>query len=385
LFLKADGTVWGCGRNQKGQLGLGVTSTTQQSVAQAPSLSNIIAIGAGTWHSMFVAKNGSIWACGDNSEGELGDGTTTDRITPVQVSLSCCFPEYVSQDTTICQGDSLQVGSFSHFQAGVYTDTLLGAYNCDSIVTTTLWVNPSYHDSTNVTICEGDSVVVGTHAYFQSGIYNDTLPSVHFCDSILTTILQVTPSYNDSISVTICEGDSLVVGTHVYFQSGIYKDTLVTAHFCDSILTTILLLNPVYTDSLSLTIQQGDTLWVGANGYYQTGMYQDSLLTVAGCDSVVYTDLTVLPNTDIIEAGLSVSRVFPNPFSNQLNIELDRALDNGRLVLYNSLGQIVREEQGLKGTSFTLYRNQLKEGWYYLRMLEDNRSLITRVVWVRDN
>ncbi|MEQ9262931.1 MAG: T9SS type A sorting domain-containing protein [Owenweeksia sp.] len=333
LFLKADGTVWGCGRNHKGQLGLGGTSVTQKSIAQATSLSNIIAIGAGTWHSMFVAKDGSIWACGDNSEGELGDGTTTDRATPVQAGLNCCFPDYVSQDTTVCQGDSVQVGSYTHFQAGVYTDTLFNAFNCDSIVTTTLSVNPSYHDSTSITICQGDSVVVGAHTYFQSGIYTDTLRSVHFCDSIIITNLQVNPTYQDTSHLTITYGDSVQVGDSIYTKTGIYTDTLSSA---------------------------------------------------AGCDSIVITNLMVLSGMDITETAFGAVHLFPNPFSSVLHIQLENALNNGRLTLYNTLGQTVRKEEGLNGQSFNLYRGELKRGLYYLNLSENQVPVLTKAVRIQD-
>ncbi|MBL0309471.1 MAG: hypothetical protein IPP77_07310 [Bacteroidetes bacterium] len=50
------------------------------------SLTNIIAIAAGGI-TLFLKKNdGTVWACGNNSSGELGNGTTTSQSIPVQVS-----------------------------------------------------------------------------------------------------------------------------------------------------------------------------------------------------------------------------------------------------------------------------------------------------------
>merc|ERR1712216_1073078 len=46
-----------------------------------------ILIGAGWSHSIAVLESGECWAWGDNSDGQLGDGTTSDRIMPVKVSL----------------------------------------------------------------------------------------------------------------------------------------------------------------------------------------------------------------------------------------------------------------------------------------------------------
>ena len=73
-----------------GQLGDGSTTNRStpvqvKNVNGTGFLSNIAKISAGASHSMFLGSNGSVYACGYNSVGQLGDGTTTDRSTPVQV------------------------------------------------------------------------------------------------------------------------------------------------------------------------------------------------------------------------------------------------------------------------------------------------------------
>jgi len=83
LALKADGTVWGWGDNN-GSLGDGIGSL-RTLPAQAVGLTNIIAISAGVQHSLALRGDGTVWAFGHNGYGQLGDGTQTDRMTPVQV------------------------------------------------------------------------------------------------------------------------------------------------------------------------------------------------------------------------------------------------------------------------------------------------------------
>jgi alpha-tubulin suppressor-like RCC1 family protein len=84
LFLKSDGTVWGCGDNIAGQLGNG-TITLSNTPVQIGSLTNITAIAAGGYHSIFLKNTGAVWACGNNGNGELGDGTTTTRYSPIVI------------------------------------------------------------------------------------------------------------------------------------------------------------------------------------------------------------------------------------------------------------------------------------------------------------
>lgn len=89
LFLKSDGTVWACGSNVYGELGIGGTSNANRTTPmQVAGLTNVIAIAAGksnTCHSLFLKSDGTVWACGYNANGQLGDGTTTNRFAPVQV------------------------------------------------------------------------------------------------------------------------------------------------------------------------------------------------------------------------------------------------------------------------------------------------------------
>ena len=90
VALKSDGSLWAWGHNGNGQLGDGTTTSRTLPVqVTAPSnsgyLSDIVAVGAGSNHSMALKSDGSLWAWGYNNYGQLGDGTTSQRNTPVQV------------------------------------------------------------------------------------------------------------------------------------------------------------------------------------------------------------------------------------------------------------------------------------------------------------
>jgi len=85
VALKSDGTVWSWGRNDMGQLGDG-TTTTRLAPVQVSGLSGVSRIAAGTIHGLALKSDGTVWAWGYNAYGQLGDGTTTDRSVPVQAS-----------------------------------------------------------------------------------------------------------------------------------------------------------------------------------------------------------------------------------------------------------------------------------------------------------
>ncbi len=85
LALKNDGTVWAWGDNVSGQIGDGSTSDRTTPV-QVTGLTGVIKIATGRFFSLAVKSDGTVWTWGENLYGQLGDGTTADRHTPVQVS-----------------------------------------------------------------------------------------------------------------------------------------------------------------------------------------------------------------------------------------------------------------------------------------------------------
>ncbi|MDG4762800.1 cell wall anchor protein [Solwaraspora sp. WMMD406] len=95
LALRTDGTVYAWGFNEMGQLGNGESGThtpTPMLVCAvgetAPCtrfLTGVIAVAAGYYHSLAVLSDRTVVAWGFNFHGQLGDGTTTNRLTPVRV------------------------------------------------------------------------------------------------------------------------------------------------------------------------------------------------------------------------------------------------------------------------------------------------------------
>ena len=82
--LKRDGTVWAWGGNNFGQVGDG-TTTHRWSPVQVSGLTGVTGLDAGEAHSLALRQDGTVWTWGYNTDGQLGDGTTTHRASPVQV------------------------------------------------------------------------------------------------------------------------------------------------------------------------------------------------------------------------------------------------------------------------------------------------------------
>jgi alpha-tubulin suppressor-like RCC1 family protein len=85
VLVKPDGTVWTFGVNSTGQLGDG-TATQRLLPVQVSGITNGTAVAAGSAFTLVLKADGTVWSFGDNTNGQLGDGTTTQRMLPVQVA-----------------------------------------------------------------------------------------------------------------------------------------------------------------------------------------------------------------------------------------------------------------------------------------------------------
>ena len=86
IVIRTDGTLWAWGNNGNGQLGLG--DTTQRNFpVQVGTDTAWASIAAGNAHTIAIKTDGTLWAWGYNNNGQLGLGDTTQRTSPVQVGI----------------------------------------------------------------------------------------------------------------------------------------------------------------------------------------------------------------------------------------------------------------------------------------------------------
>src|SRR5687768_11860677 len=116
--------------------------------------------------------------------------------------------------------------------------------------------------------------------------------------SIVTLTLTVKSSITGTEAVTICNNQlPYTWNGNTYNAAGTYKDTLISAAGCDSIVTLTLTVKPNVTGAQTVNIcnKQLPYSWNG-NTYNAAGTYKDTLISAAGCDSIVTLTLTVKPN-----------------------------------------------------------------------------------------
>ncbi|RMG92672.1 MAG: gliding motility-associated C-terminal domain-containing protein, partial [Chloroflexi bacterium] len=250
-------------------------------------------------------------------------------------------------DTAICQGEAFLAGGQWQTNSGTYYDTLATYLGCDSIIITNLTVNPVPNTLINIEICDGDSIFAGGQWQYFAGSYYDTLQTFRGCDSIIETRLTVHPSYLDTIDASICDGDQYWAGGQWQSSPGVYTDMYLSVKGCDSIVVTRLTVHPVFLVTLDTTICYGQTyLSPGGNPYTQSGQYLDTLQSVMGCDSVILTRLTV--SQPVVDLGNDTFICEGN------TILLDAGNHSGYQWQDNSTGQVYTvTEEGVYSVTVT--------------------------------
>jgi gliding motility-associated-like protein len=210
----------------------------------------------------------------------------------------------VTKDTSICQGHSYTFNGITYTTSQLaLLDTFSTASGCDSIVTLNLTVNPALSTTQNISICQGQSVMVNGVSYNtnQSNISN-TYTTALGCDSIVMTNITVSDYIRVTKDTSICQGQSYTFNGITYTTSQLaLLDTFSTASGCDSIVALNLTVNPAPTNTQNISICQGQSVMVNGVSYNTNqSNISNTYTTALGCDSIVMTNITIVPSDTIL-------------------------------------------------------------------------------------
>lgn len=97
VALKTDGTLWAWGGNTYGNLGDG-TTTDKSTPIQIGTETNWAKVCAGGYHTLAIKTDGTLWAWGRNDYGQLGDGTIINKSTPIQIGVLSDWSQIESKE-----------------------------------------------------------------------------------------------------------------------------------------------------------------------------------------------------------------------------------------------------------------------------------------------
>ena len=194
-----------------------------------------------------------------------------------------------------------------------------------------------------------------------------------FLDDI--TLDYPAPLHNDDtvvyIEASICEGESYDFHGTLLSTSGNYVDTLSRVSGSDSVVSLTLTVYPTYEIHITDTIQEGEAY--NQYGFHATaaGHYQQQLVSINGCDSIIHLELTVL--TGISERPGHISlHIFPNPAQEEFTIEGIPAHNEVAVRIFDNNGILLRQWVAHPdGGALSIRRQGLASGLYLIMLRSD--------------
>lgn len=226
-------------------------------------------------------------------------GCVSDTLT-IKVVNKISSPEH-RDSATICIGKSYVYHGKTYSTAGIYRDTLINQYGCDSVLILDLKILPKVTGALKAKICAPNTYVLNNKTFSKTGKYTETMAAQNGCDSVITLELTVNQPVTKSNIIKLCEPQTYTINNKTYTVSGTYRDTLLTNEGCDSIIITQLTINPRKSTKLTATICEGQSYSLNGKVYTLSGIYYDTLKTTNGCDSVLMLDLKIAKLSNVME------------------------------------------------------------------------------------
>lgn len=113
VAIRSDGTLWAWGDNTDGQIGDNTSANfrTLPTQEQSATPTTWVQAAAGLRHTVAVKTDGTLWAWGDNGSGELGDGTAAPKLVPTSITAGYTIPPFVIATTPANRASHVAVGT----------------------------------------------------------------------------------------------------------------------------------------------------------------------------------------------------------------------------------------------------------------------------------
>jgi len=316
---------------------------------------------------------------GENYEGITESGSYTLELTSsegcdsiVSLALEVIPTVIFDESLTICQGATVSYNGVQYSETGNYTDTLITIGNCiDTIYNINLLVLEAPTGSLEAEICSGESFL----GYTSTGTYTQFEIAENGCDSIVIIDLIVQDTEMSSQDISLCEGDEIIINGTVYGQAGIFSDTTYSDIDCPILINTLNIdLVSLLTITLDIDICQGEVFM----GFDLTGTYSIELPAEEGCDTLITLILDVLPldHPDCIvatenELDQKSYHLYPVPAQDVLYI--DGVQEQIIVQVYDLEGRLLKSTYDTKSNSVDI--KELVPGLYILAIRAADGSL----------
>ena len=343
----------------------------------------------------FVSPSGNVWTVSGAYTDIIPNMAGCDSVITINLTVNQSSSSIMSD--TACDNYVWTINGLTYSSSGTYIDTISNMAGCDSVVTLNLTINNSSGTSLSDTACGSYTWSQNGQTYTSSGAYTDTLVNASGCDSLITLNLVINSATSFVETEVACDSFTWSHTGLTYTVSGTYEDTLVNAVGCDSIVTLNLTINTVdvsvtnTSPTLTANATGAQYQWLDcdngfmplagetaqsftatSNGNYAVEVTENGCTDTSACEAVT--------NLSVIDHGISdLIKVYPNPTDGTAWIEITNQLGITRIRIRNALGQVVLSE--IFETNPMMIDIPGKSGIYFVEVIgEDGITSHHRVV-----
>jgi hypothetical protein len=190
---------------------------------------------------------------------------------------------YTYGDSVLTQG-----GNFD-----IYFTTING---CDSLINLQLYVNPTYDVKDTLTVCDNElPYTYGDSVLTQGGNFDIYFKSIDNYDSLVKLQLYINPTYHIDTNITICDIElPFVYEDSTFTEEGQYGIHFTTINGCDSVIKLQLYINPTYHIDTIITICDIELPFsYGDSTFTEEGQYDIHFQSINSCGSTTTITLYV--------------------------------------------------------------------------------------------
>ena len=369
---------------------------------------DLSAVGAGTYNIVVMDNNGctlaSVGNLSDPSGPSISLDATVDNICfgdtlgQISTTISGGAAPYIIDWDNDGTGDADDSDDIINLAAGTYNLLVEDAAGCIVNLSATVNEPAEVVTSEAASICANDSLFVGGAYQNTAGIYKDTLTNIIGCDSIIETTLTIDPVFEDVLTpITICAGDSILIYGNYKMFAGLYYDSLSTVLGCDSVEIQELIINDV---DITITVASGDYTAnaTGVGIAYQWIDCSDNSLIVGetnqaftptqdGSYAVIIDNNGCIDTSDCVQIdGVGIEsvesmmvQVFPNPSNGTFNVVLSSLDEPVQLIVSDLSGRTIIKQE-MTDNQFQIDLNAFEDGLYLLNVNSESNKAKIRLV-----
>ncbi len=287
-----------------------------------------------------------------------------DSIVELNLTIKNSFER--SESMTTCTQYKWKVNNQTYFKSGNYSYIIRSNTQdiCDSVYYLKLTIANTLYGQETIRTCESYKWPANNQIYKSSGVYTTKLKSVDGCDSVVKLYLTISKNKTTFINKVACASYTWdATGKTYYFSDTAIKATLQSAAGCDSIVNLNLVIKNVdataLVDGLSIKakIPGLEYQWIDCedgNAQIKGATRQIFSPIASGKFAVIVKDYSCSNQSECFSIEVPVNsinsksneqfKVFPNPFNDQINIELKQALQNANIEIKELSGKSVYKE-----------------------------------------